>query len=278
MNYRLLAIDLDGTLLNSRHELSPENRAALHRAHAAGLKIVLCTGRSYTETRPIVAEIGLDLDAAVSVFGALVSEVRTGRTLLRTPFEPAVARAATAWFQGHGYPVLWLLDPEQVGFDGYLFPGPRRHAALDRWLDLTPCRIREETGPPEEHGDVVRVTVVDDPASLARVSAEFSAAFGARVGHNVLSAPSYRVTLIESFAPQVNKWYGIAQLCQRWEIAPEQTVAVGDDVNDVAMLRRAGLGVAVANAKPAARAAARRTTASNDEHGVARLIDELLAG
>ncbi len=275
--YQLLAIDLDGTLLNSQHALSAENRDALHRAHAVGVKVVLCTGRSYTETRPVIADIGLDLDAAVSVFGALITDVPTGRTLLRTPFQPEVARAATAWFQERGYPVLWLLDPDEVGFDGYSFPGERRHAAYDRWLQRTPCRIRVEAAPPATAGgEVVRVTVVDDPEKLESLARDFGVAFAGRVAHNVLSAPSYRVTLIECFAPQVNKWYGIEQLCRRWGIDPARTVAIGDDVNDLEMLQRAGLSFAVANAKPAVRAAARRFTASNDEHGVARVIAEIL--
>ena len=82
----LLAIDLDGTLLDSSHRVPPENRAALHAAHAAGIRIVLCTGRSFPETRPVLDEIGLDLDATVTVFGAVLTDVRTGRTLERLPF------------------------------------------------------------------------------------------------------------------------------------------------------------------------------------------------
>jgi hydroxymethylpyrimidine pyrophosphatase-like HAD family hydrolase len=108
------------------------------------------------------------------------------------------------------------------------------------------------------------------------VSARLSAAFDGRLTHNVLHAPPYRLSLIEAFAPGVNKWYGIEKLCRWWGIAPARTVAVGDDVNDLDMVRSAGLGVAVANARPAVQAVADRLTASNDACGVAKLIDELL--
>ena len=101
----LLAIDLDGTLLNSAHELPSENRAALHRAHEAGLRIVLCTGRSYPETQPILDDIGLDLDATVTVFGAVITDVRTGRTLERTAFPLHVAYRLTDWLRARDFTV-----------------------------------------------------------------------------------------------------------------------------------------------------------------------------
>lgn len=274
--YDLLAVDLDGTLLDSGHMLPAANRAALHRAHAAGLKVVLCTGRSFTETRPVLAEIGLDLDATVTVSGALVTNVASGRTLERTAIAPEVAEAATAWLRREGYPVLWLTDADEVGFDGYLVEGPRRHPAVDRWLERSPCRVRAVAELPAGRAAPLRLSIIDDEGALADVSVRLARAFDGRLRHNILHAPPYSLSLIEAFAPPVNKWYGIVKLCRRWGIDPRRTVAVGDDVNDIDMLRSAGLGVAMANAGPAARAAAGRLTDSNDACGVARLVNELL--
>lgn len=272
----LLAIDLDGTLLDSEHALPPANRAALHRAHQAGLKIVLCTGRSFTETRPVLEQIGLDLDAAVTVFGALVNEVASGQTLYRTPIPLDPALAATAWFRRLGYPVLWLTDPNQAGTDGYLLSGPRRHAGVDRWREWSPCVVAEVGELPADSAAPVRLSIIDDSDALDTVVQSLHAEFNGRLAWNVLHAPPYRLSLIEVFAPQVNKWYGIEKLCRRWKIDPRGTVAIGDDVNDLEMIRRAGLGVAVANARPPVQAAADRIIESNDSCGVARLIDELL--
>ncbi len=278
MDFDLLATDLDGTLLNTRHELPAENRAALHRAHAAGLKIVLCTGRSFTETRRIIADIGLDLDATVTVFGALVTDVASGRTLERTPIPIEAAQAAICWLNEseYGYPVLWLTDPNEAGGDGYLLAGPNRHEAVDRWLERSSCVVAEVEHLPDDCAAPLRLSIIDDGEILDDVSVRFRGHFDGRLTHNVLHAPPYNLSLIEVFAPQVNKWLGIQSLCRRWSIDPRRTVAVGDDINDVDMLRHAGLGVAVANARPSVHAVADRTTASNDECGVARLIDELL--
>jgi Cof subfamily protein (haloacid dehalogenase superfamily) len=273
---RLLAIDLDGTLLDSQHRVPPRNRAALHDAHESGLKIVLCTGRSYTETRPILDEIGLDLDATVTVGGALLSDARTGQTIHRTEIDLGVALEAASWFQQRAYTVMWLRDASEAGFDGYLIEGPRRHPAIDEWFVKTPCQMRPRNRLPDDGHPPLRVTVVDEIEPLDKVSAEFRAAFDGRLNHNVIRVPTYGFTVLEAFDAAVDKWYGIAKLCQRWGIDPGQTVAIGDDVNDVPMIHNAGLGAAVANAKAAAKAAAQQIVARNDECGVADLIEQVL--
>ena len=276
MDYDLLAIDLDGTLLSSQGRLSARNRAALHRVHQAGVRIVLCTGRSFPETRPILDEIGLDLDATVTVCGALLTDARTGRTLESTPIQLAVACRVTEWFQTHGFTVLWLNDSESAGFDGYVIDGPRRHPAVDRWVEQSPCRVACVERPGEDLYAPLRISIIDEPEVLERVSPELTRDFNGQLTHNLLRAPAYDLTILEAFAPQVNKWYGIERLCRRWNIDPARTVAIGDDVNDVDMVRRAGLGVAMANARPEVKSVARRVAADNDSDGVAEVIEALL--
>lgn len=276
LSYDLLAIDLDGTLLDSQHALPPRNRAALHRAHDAGLRIVLCTGRSFTETRAVLGQIGLDLDATVTVFGALVTDAATGQTLDRTPIPLPAAFAATEWFGQQGFPVLWLTDPNEAGTDGYVLAGPRRHPAVDVWIERSACVVENVDRLPTGCAAPLRISIIEENDVLEAVSARLRTAFDGRLTHNVLHAPPYRLSLIEAFAPIVNKWYGIAKLCRRWAVDPRRTVAIGDDVNDVDMIREAGLGVAVANACPPVRQVADRLTDSNDACGVAKVIEELL--
>jgi Cof subfamily protein (haloacid dehalogenase superfamily) len=276
--YDLLAIDLDGTLLDSEHHVPPRNRAALHAAHEAGLKIVVCTGRSYTETRPILNEINLDLDAAVTVGGALLTEVATGRTIDSTAIELEIALEAAEWFLERGYTVLWLRDATTAGFDGYLIEAARRHPVIDRWFGATPCRMHELSGLPTDGQPPLRVTIVDEIEVLDQVSAEFRRVFDGRLTSNVICVPAYGFTVLEAFDAAVDKWYGIQKLCGRWAIDPARTVAVGDDVNDLPMIEHAGLGVAVANAKPAVKRVAGRVVAANDECGIADFIEELLRG
>ncbi len=276
--YKLLAIDLDGTLLDSRGGLSPRNRAALHRAHEAGLNLVICTGRSFTETRPVLAAIGLELDATVTVGGAILTDLVTGRTVERAAIDLSLAHEAAGWLRAQGYPVLWLLDADEAGFDGYVIDGPRRHAAIDRWLERSPVRMRCLEHLPPDRTPPVRLTIVDEPEPLRRLSAGLAAAFAQRLTHNLIHVRSYDFMVIEAFAGHVNKWFGIERFCRRRGVDPRRTVAIGDDVNDLSMIRAAGLGVAVGNADPAVRGAAARVVADHDRDGVAELIDALLAG
>ena len=274
--HQLLAIDLDGTLLDSQHNVPPRNRDALHAAHECRLKIVLCTGRSFTETRPILDQIGLDLDATVTVGGALLNDVATGQTIDGMTIDLGVARQAAQWLLERGYSVLWLYDASQAGFDGYLIDANRRHPVIQRWLEMTPCLMRETWALPDDNLPPLRITVVDDVAVLDQVSADFQRAFRGRMTNNVIRVPNYGFTVLEAFDVAVNKWYGIRKLCRRWQIDPLRTVAIGDDVNDLSMVRQAGLGVAVANANPLVKQVAGRIVASNDECGVADLIEDLL--
>jgi 5-amino-6-(5-phospho-D-ribitylamino)uracil phosphatase len=276
-NYDLLAIDLDGTLLDAEHHVPARNRAALHVAHEAGLKIVLCTGRSFTETRPILNEIGLDLDATVTVGGALLTEAATGRTFAITTIPPAIARDAANWLLARDYAVVWLRDADAVGFDGYVINHARLHPAIQRWFEMTPCAMRHRIDLPGDDEAPLRITVVDDIAVLDRISDEFSRVFDGRLTHNIIRVPTYGFTVLEAFESSVSKWSGIRKLCERWRVDPRRTVAVGDDVNDLSMIEHAGLGVAVANAKPAVLRAATRHVAANEACGVAELIEQLLS-
>jgi len=210
------------------------------------------------------------------VFGALLSDARTGRTLERRPIDLATSFAVTDWFLERGFTVLWLTDGQEAGHDGYVVDAPRRHAAVDRWVQQTPCNVVCVDRLSADVFAPLRISLIDDRDVLEGVSGELRSAFDGRLTHNVLRAPAYDLTIIEAFATGVNKWTGIERLCRRWNIDPARTAAVGDDVNDIDLLREAGLGVAMANARPEVKQVADRLTKDNDSAGVAALIDELL--
>ena len=274
--YELLAIDLDGTLLDDRHKLPDRNRDALHAAHEAGLRVVVCTGRCYTETRPILEDIGLDLDAAITVGGALLTEVATGRTLHAETIGLDLAREAADWFARRNLSVMWLHDASEAGFDGYVIQTGPQHPAIDRWFAITPCEMRPVDRAPMDGRPPLRVNVLDSIDALQDVAVEFQQHFDDRMSYNVIRVPTYDFTVLEAFAAGVDKWSGIVRLCERWGVDVGRTIAIGDDVNDVPMIRNAGLGVAVANARPEVHAVAQRQVPPNVECGVADLIDELL--
>lgn len=278
IGYDLIAVDVDGTLLDTSHRVPPAHRDALRRAHHAGLRVVICTGRSYPEIRAILDHLDIDFDATITVSGALVSHAATGSTLSADRIEPAAAARLHAWLRELGYAVLWLADRDTSGHDGYALAGPRTHEGHRNWLAKTPCVVHSLEALPSDPVAALRLSVIDDRPVLQPIADELARRFPGEFSHNLLDAPSYRLTVLEILAAHVSKWRAITSLCGLWGVDPRRTVAVGDDVNDLEMVRRAGLGVAMGNAVPAVRAVARRTTLTNDEGGLAVLIDDILAG
>jgi len=279
MPYRLLALDVDGTLLTSANELPEANRLALHRAHRAGLTVCLCTGRSYCETRPVIEQIGLDLDVVVCVFGAIISDARTGQTLRRWPMARQTAVRLIGFLRSLGHPVLVLQDPTEAGTDYYYIPGQRNRPAYERWLRLTPTTIRQVETWPADAPEPLRIGIVEEPDRIEALRAELRAKFHPdELRHNAIFAPNYGLYVLECFAPEVSKWHALRQLAQDRGIRPEQIVAIGDDINDLEMIREAGLGVAMGNAVPAIRQVARAHTGTNDQAGVCAFIERLLQG
>ncbi len=276
LRYELLAVDLDGTLLDQASRLPDRNRKALHRAHAAGQRIVLCTGRSYPETRPILDQIGLELDAVITAGGALVTQVATGKTLASATIDTQIARKATSWFAARGYCILWLHDGASCNSDGFVMDHGPRHPALQAWLLRTHCRIQPCADPFAGGWSPLRLTIIDEMSALQRISSEFARDLAGEMTHNILDVPAHGFTVMETFAASVSKWSGVQTLCGLMGIDPARTVAIGDDVNDVAMIAKAGFGVAVGNAVPAVKTIARHQVCSNVDCGVAELVDFLL--
>lgn len=278
--YRLIAIDVDGTLMNSRNELPPANRDALHRAHEAGITVCLCTGRSHTETRDVIAQLGLDSDRGIFAFGSIVSELPSGKTLHRTALGDDLTARLVTHFRERGFPVLMLYDAHETGgLDYELVRGERHAAAYEQFLKLAPAEIQRVDDWRPRGFAPVRVGIIDSPDHIQTTTAELDQAFPpAQMKYNPIYAPNYQLHVVECFAPPVNKWYGITQVARQMNIPREQIVAIGDDVNDIEMIREAGLGVAMGNAREIIKTLAAWHAPTQDQCGVAATIDAILSG
>ena len=276
-DYRLIAIDIDGTLMDSKNRLPDANRAALHRAHEADIKVCLCTGRSLTETEPVLDALGLDLDAAAFIFGAVVSDLKQCRALARNPLEAALAERLIGFFSTRRYPVLCIYDRMASDFDYHLLEGIRHRSAYDAWVRQTPCRVERIRKWAPAGVQPLRIGVILANGHEAELLEELRAEFPAgTTKFNVIYVAQYGFHVVECFSPEVNKWFGIECLCRLWGIEPSQVAAIGDDVNDLEMLQRAAVGVAMGNAPEIVKKAADVIAPTNDACGLAWAIDELL--
>ena len=135
--YRLLAIDIDGTLVNSRDELTPDTQEALIRAGRAGIQVVLATGRRYSRTLHLVEPLGIDVPL-ITASGALVKDPKDHRTLHKTTFDPQLLRQILKLIDQGGYDPLLCADTFAEGFDFYLARQKVKTPELQEYLDLNP--------------------------------------------------------------------------------------------------------------------------------------------
>lgn len=275
--YRLLAIDIDGTLVNSNDELTPATRDALRSATAAGIHVVLATGRRYSHTLHLVEPLGIAVPL-VTAGGALVKDPATHRTLFETRFEPRVLREILTTLDTAGCDPLLNADTFADGFDFYQPPQPRENRYLAEYLALNPgCgRVWPDffTAPPPE---IFAGFVMGTREEMLAVEKLLQAALPGRITTHVLRSPRYRGFMCELAPAGVTKWSAIRRLAAEWGIADAEICAVGDDVNDIPMIRAAGLGVAMGNAVPEALAVADRIAPTHDHDGLVEVVAWLLA-
>jgi len=282
---RLIAVDLDGTLYGRGGGVSAANLRAIGAARAAGHRVVVATGRSWLESREARAALRGACDAddvLIGAGGALVSNLLDGRTLERDSVDVEAAAAVARSLVGHGHHVQLLQDPDSAECD-YLLLGDRLDPTLSWWLDRYGHRTRRLATPPAagDLGHTVRVGTVTTARELATVVAELRRDLGDRltIHHWQAVGPPGAADppeLVEAFAPGTSKWRAIERLCGRWGIDPADTVAIGDGINDLEMIRESGLGVAMGNADPRIHEVADRRVAPHDRDGVAEAIAAVL--
>ena len=288
MPARLIAIDLDGTLFAPGGTVSAANVRAVEAARAAGHRVVLATGRSWLESREareaLAASFGED-DRLIGAGGAVLSEFRSGRTIDRRTIDVELSAAVAHSMLDHGHPAQLLQDPDPTGLD-YLLVGEELDPTVHWWLDRYRQRTRSTLEVPssEELSHTVRVGTVLAASRIGEVARQLREDLGERlVMHHwraVAPTPDHPdpPELVEAFAPQTSKWTQIERLCGQWGIDPADTVAIGDGLNDLEMVERSGVGIAMGNADSRVASVAKRSTGSNRDDGVAQAIAAIIDG
>lgn len=288
MAIRLLALDLDGTLLNSRGEPSERNLRAISAARALGVRVALVTGRRFRDARPLALELGLDVPV-ISHNGALTKHARTLETVAVRLLPLEAARAVLDVGRAAGADALVSDDAEGPGVLVY-----------DHMSDNNPALAKYVAWSRRIHGEeaeaaVRRVPSLEDYLDHAPVHVSFSGGvermkhletnlteeLGARV--KVLSTiyPKLDFALLDVLHPEVSKGVGVEAAARELGLAREEVMAVGDNYNDLEMLQYAGTGVLMGNAEASLRALVARLphyhpTATNDEDGVALAIEKFI--
>jgi Cof subfamily protein (haloacid dehalogenase superfamily) len=263
LDIRVVATDLDGTLLRSDSTLSARTRDALRSVRAAGIRVVAATARP---PRIIDALFGTDLiDAALCGNGAIRYEPAT-RQMTITDAMPVelVRRVITRIVEAVPGAGFAAEDGHRVRFE----PGYRYRPSLDNDRVAVGSTAELLTGP------LVKLLVWLPDRNPAAAWAPLSASLGDLVDCSWSSEDAPW----EIAARGVSKAVALAALCARWQVGSGQVIAFGDAMNDLSMLAWAGLGYAVANASAEVLAAAPHHAAGNDADGVAEVLENLVAG
>jgi Cof subfamily protein (haloacid dehalogenase superfamily) len=262
---RLLALDLDGTLLRHDKTIGRRTIDALHAARAKGVEIVLASGRMTPAMENTVDQLGLDL-RLVSYNGASICQRRCdGRgRIFHSPLGPDVAHDLYKFARGRRYQINFYYQDVVLSEDG---PHLRSWIELYRARTNSPFRIVERLEDYVQHAPT-KVLFITEPATRNRLEIELQPVFGQR-SCIVCSDPEF----LEFLAPGVDKGNSVMRLAQMLGIPSDSIMAMGDGDNDVTMLKAAGWGVAVANAGAKCRAAAKAiTTNKNDDDAVAEAV------
>jgi Cof subfamily protein (haloacid dehalogenase superfamily) len=271
MRYRLLALDVDGTLLDPAGQLRPAVQQAVAATQKRGVRVVLCTGRRFRTALPLAQQLQLS-DPAVVHNGALIKDLHSGATLQQCYMPHDVYTHALALLRQGGAPMVYV-DAFHEAVDILTEALERGHPFQRTYLqdNLTHCRIVPDIASPPAYG-VVMMGVMADEASLRALRLQLQHALGTRARVNMLINKNYQGYILEILHPCVSKWDALQRWAQREGIATEAIMAVGDDENDLEMIRHAGLGVAMGNAAETVKAAADFITGSNAEDGLAQAL------
>ena len=266
MAIRLLAIDLDGTLVNHQLEMDPRDVAAVKAAAAAGVTVVLATGRMFKSSLRYAEPLGLT-GPIINYQGAVVREIASGEVWYRCELSVEMQKRVLAFAEPRDWHVNAYVNevvytararPEadlyaRVAMVPYEVVGP-----LSKW-------IRQES---------TKMVLVDlDPAEVPARMAELGAWMGyvARVTRSL-------DWFVEVVNPQVSKAKALAMVAERLRIPQSDVCAIGDNANDEDMVGWAGFGVAMGNAPAALKKVAKHVTGSISEAGVAQVIQRFVIG
>lgn len=262
---KLVAADLDDTLLDENSKLSDENKKVIAQARTQGLAFTIATGRMFRAAAPFAKELGLAPEQPIICYnGALIRRL-SGETLYEQPLSPELSSMIVDYGQSRG----WTIN---AYFEDELYV-----AALNKQVEDYAALIRVGV---TVVGDLVefiqdgnkrlsKLMIISQPEETLTRIEELRPLVGTS-----LQLVRSRARFIEVTNPNAHKGEALLWLARSLGFQASEVLAIGDSNNDLTMLQMAGIGVAMANAPQGVKDAADHVTSANSEHGVARAITE----
>lgn len=268
MNYQLLALDLDGTLTNSKKEISAPTLEALIDIQKAGKKVVLASGRPTRGVAPLAEQLHLkDYGSYILSFnGGRITDCRGGQVIYNRTLPDGVEYS------------LFHIVKKYAGLDILSYTSenilsgikPNQYSELESRINHMPI-IEAEDFPSMITEPANKFLITGEPELIAKAKEEITDYFRSFL-YVYCSDPFF----LEIMPPRIDKAHSLLKLLTSIGMTADEMICCGDGYNDLTMIETAGLGVAMANAQPLVLEKADYITKSNDEDGVLHVINEFM--
>lgn len=267
MNYKMIVLDLDGTLVDSKKNISEKNKQTLQQAVKKGVHVVLASGRPVKGVLPTAKKLELNQENAyiIAFNGGRIIEIATEKCLFEADLP-----------EGYLSQMYDLSRKCDIGFmtyqgnDKLITEDDNEYIQLELRVNqlerVTPKSIKEYVNFP-----VAKYLLAGEPQKIEKAEPLFKEVAGDKL--NVFRSDPF---FLEILPPKIDKAYALQKLIQKLGIKREEVIACGDGYNDITMLQFAGLGVAMENATEQTKKAADYITLSNDDDGVAFVIQKFI--
>ena len=263
---RLVALDLDGTLIGDDLVLRPRVRETVATAQARGIAVTIVTGRMFAAARPFARALAIE-GPIVCYQGAAIFDVASGATLRQIPVRPDVARDTLAWAADHGVHAQCYAD--DTLYVDQIARFSKRYTDLARVEPVLVPSLRAAFA----ERPTVKVVLVDDPERAS----QHLIALHALLGERAYITRSH-VDFVEVIDPSVNKGEALALIARRYDVPLDETLAIGDAWNDVPLLDAAAVGVAMGSGPPELLEHADHVVADVAHDGVAEALERYVPG
>lgn len=265
MAYKLVAVDMDGTLLNEKLEISARTKEAIVRAKEQNVQVTLATGRMYQSVLPFAKELELAIPL-ITYNGALVKDSATGKVYYHEPVPLKYAQE-----------IIGLVKDKNASLNLYV-DDTLYVKELNARTELYVSIAKVEAHPVGDLAQFLqapptKMLLIGEPEELAQIGEEIKERLDGKV-----EVTSSNPRFLEIISHQVTKGQALKALADKMGIRREEVVAFGDSYNDLSMIEYAGLGVAMGNAPQAIKDKADLLALSNKEDGVADVIERIVLG
>lgn len=258
---KLIVFDLDDTLLDSNQSISSRTYRAIKQVVTKGIKVMLATGRMYSTVIPFAGNLGLDMPI-ISYNGAMINTYPLGERLYHNPIEEEVAKQVMQLCRERQWYIQTYID--DVLYVKELDKNAKLYARI---IGAVPNPVGDQLYTIK--GTPTKMLAIAEPGEIEQLKMEFHTRFG-----DILCIAESKPNYLEINNYTVNKGNALKFIASKLDIDRQEIMAFGNGINDIEMLRYSEWGVAVANSSPDVKKIARIVTGSNDEEGVADILEQ----